>query len=51
MMSSLRGRFGPSTSARAEGLVASPWSKAPLRVRRNEKRRVYIEHVRVNACS
>ena len=27
MMSSMGGWFGPNTSARAEGLVASPWSK------------------------
>ena len=32
MMSSMGGWFGPNTSARAEGLVASPWSKDLLRV-------------------
>ena len=45
-MMSLRGRFGLSTLARAEGLVASPWSKVLLRVRRNEKRREFI----LSAC-
>ena len=38
MVNSLRGRFGLSTLARAEGPVASPLSKVLLRVRRNEKR-------------
>ena len=37
MVNSLRGRFGLSTLARAEGPVASPLSKVLLRVRRYEK--------------
>ena len=37
MMSSLRGRFGLNTLARAEGPVASPLSKVLLRVRKNDK--------------